>query len=72
VQLAAFGHCGSIMQNDGVLAADKTIKLKPETSVLGYAVGDQIALHASDFARLAQAFFDEIERRFPEAATVGS
>ena len=54
----------SIMSNDGVLVADKQIKLKPETSVLGLRAGDSIALEADDFARLADAFFAEIERKY--------
>lgn len=57
--------CTSITDHDGVLAADKTIKLKPETSVLGLAVGDEIALSAADFERLAEAFFAEIAVKYP-------
>ncbi|MCZ4550874.1 hypothetical protein BH683_020250 [Williamsia sp. 1138] len=46
------------------LGADNTIKLKPETSVLGLQVGDEITLTASDFTRLADAYFDEMDVRF--------
>jgi hypothetical protein len=56
--------CTSMMSNDGLLAADKQIKLKPETSVLGYAVGDEIQVREDDFVRLAKAFFAEIEAKF--------
>jgi hypothetical protein len=56
--------CGSLMHNDGRMAADKTIKMKPEESVLGYRVGDEIRLDPSDFARLSTAFFAEIESRY--------
>jgi hypothetical protein len=56
--------CTSLMHNGGTLAADKQIKQRPETSVLGYAVGDEIAISAADFARLSDAFLAEIESRF--------
>jgi hypothetical protein len=46
------------------LAASKTIKLKPELSMLHLEVGDEIALGASDFQRLAEAFFAEIEAKY--------
>ena len=54
----------SIMNNDGVLAADKQIRLKPESSVLGYEVGDPIRLDEDDFERLSEAFFAGIERAY--------
>ena len=54
----------SIAENDGVLRADKQIKLDPETSVLGLAPGDPIRLGVDDVRRLADAYFDEIGRRF--------
>lgn len=54
----------SIMHDDGVLTVDKTIKLKAATSELGLEYGDPIRLTADDFARLAAAFFTELERRF--------
>ncbi len=56
--------CTSILGNDGLLAVDKTIKLKPETSLLHYAAGDRIALTQDDFALLSGAFFDEIEKKY--------
>jgi hypothetical protein len=56
--------CSSILQNGAKLAADKTIKVKPETSVLGYEVGDDIRLDEKRFARLADAYFAEIEKKF--------
>lgn len=64
--------CTSITSNGSVLAADKAVKLKPATSVLGYAVGDEISLDGRDFARLAEAFFAELERRYAAPATVDS
>ena len=54
----------SLLSNDGRLVADKQIKLKPEASVLGLAVGDQIRLNEKDFAALSEAFFAELEKRF--------
>jgi hypothetical protein len=48
----------------GVLMADKTIKYKPETSVLTLKIGGKIELSAAEFARLAEAFFAEMETKF--------
>jgi hypothetical protein len=56
--------CNSLLQNDGALAADKTIKLKPAASVLGYEVGDEIKVTEADFVRLSEAFFAELESKF--------
>ena len=56
--------CESLLHNDGVLAADKQIKLKPDASVLGYEVGDRFALKKDDFVRLSSAYFAEIESKF--------
>ena len=54
----------SVMLHDGVLTVERAIKLQPETSVLGLAPGDTIALDEQSFTRLAAASFDEIEARF--------
>ena len=54
----------SIMLHDGVLTVEKSINLKPETSVLGLAPGDRIALDETRFGKLAAAYFDEVEARF--------
>jgi hypothetical protein len=64
--------CASILEHGGVMTADKTIKLIPSKSVLGYEFGDQIKLTQADFERLAAAFFDAIESRFGEAVPAGS
>lgn len=56
--------CDSLTDNDGVVAADKTIRLEPETSILGLEVGDEIRLTEADFRRLADGFLAEIERRY--------
>ena len=57
--------CTSLLNNGGVMAADKQIKMDPDTSVLKYAVGDEIALSEADFVRLAKGFFAEIEQKYP-------
>lgn len=58
--------CTSILDGGGLLTADKTIKYRPETSVLKLGIGDDIALDAAQFRRLLDAFLSEIERRFPD------
>lgn len=54
----------SILQHDGVMTADRTIKYKPESSVLGIAIGERIRIDAAGFAALADAFFAELRKRF--------
>ena len=54
----------SLMENNGVLKADKSIKLSPAKSVLGCQAGDEIKLKEADFVRLSEAFFAEIEGRY--------
>jgi hypothetical protein len=54
----------SQVEHGGVLTADKTIRYKPETSILGLAIGDEIVIDESGFVRLADAYFAEIEKRF--------
>ena len=56
--------CNSVLQNDGVMSADKTIKYKAPESVLHCEVGDEIRLSAADFRLLADAFFAEIEKKY--------
>ena len=48
-----------------LLAGNKTIKYRPESSVLGLAVGDPIDLSVAAYEKLAVAFLDEIQKRFP-------
>jgi hypothetical protein len=55
----------SIMEHDGVLKENKTIKYKAEKAVAGIAVGQEIALDAEAFGKLAQAYVAEIGKRFP-------
>jgi hypothetical protein len=55
----------SLMGNDETLAADSTITWEPDRTVLGLAVGDPIRLTRDDFVRLADAFFEELEGKYP-------
>jgi hypothetical protein len=34
-------------------------------SILNYRIGDKVSLGLDDFTRLSQAFFAEIERKYP-------
>jgi hypothetical protein len=56
--------CTSLMENGGVLMQDKSIKLKPDLSVLGLDVGDRIQLGQADFVKLADAYFARIEQTY--------
>ena len=61
----------SLQGNDGhgpiapLLATNSTIRYKPESSVLGLAIGDPLDLSVAEYHRLAVAFLDELEKRFP-------
>jgi len=54
----------SILSNDGKMMDVSPIKMKPATSVLGYAVGDAISLTEDDYLWLAKAFFADIESKY--------
>jgi hypothetical protein len=54
----------SLMEHNGVLTPEKSIKLAPERSVLKLEPGDKIALTESQFVLLADSFFDEIKSKF--------
>ena len=56
--------CNSLLTNKCVLLTDKTIKLDSAKSILGYGVGDDIALRETDFLRLSKAFFAEVGATF--------
>ena len=58
----------SLVENGGAMGVDKTIRMRPADTVLGYAPGDEIRVDEAGFARLADAFLAEIERRFAETA----
>lgn len=55
----------SLMEHDGVLRDNKTIKYKADKAVAGIAVGQVIALDAERFERLAKAYIAELGKRFP-------
>ncbi|SEB67308.1 hypothetical protein SAMN04489806_1467 [Paramicrobacterium humi] len=57
----------SLMDDGVTMGADPSTGLDAETSVLGLAPGDEIALTEDDFVQLADAFFSELERRYGEA-----
>ncbi|MEO7351816.1 MAG: hypothetical protein ABIW17_07950 [Marmoricola sp.] len=48
-----------------LLAPNSTIKYKPENSVLGLATGDPLDLSVAEYEKLAVAFLDELEKKFP-------
>lgn len=56
--------CNSMMNNNNMMCADKTIKYNPAKSVLKYRVGDEIKLNEADFILLSSAFFAEIEGKY--------
>lgn len=56
--------CNSILTNESVLTADKTIKWSAEKSVLKLQIGSTIRFKESDFVRLFKAYFAEMEARF--------
>jgi len=58
--------CNSVLLHDGVMTAEKSIRLDPARSVLGIAYGEQVALDGASFARLSDAFFTELEGKFLE------
>ena len=57
--------CNSLRDNDGLMAADKQIKMDPGSSILKLHVGDEISLSIEDLRRLSEAFLSEIERKYP-------
>jgi len=56
--------CNSLMNDNGIMSADKTIKLDSANSVLKYQLGDEIKLNESDFVALSSAYFAEIESKY--------
>jgi hypothetical protein len=54
-----------IMEHDGVLKENRTIKYKADRAVARIAVGQEITLDAEAFEKLAKAYLAEIGKRFP-------
>ena len=54
----------SILTNNNKLLADNTIKYNVSKSVLKINLKQEIVLTAKDFAKLSDAFFEEIENKF--------
>jgi hypothetical protein len=54
----------ALMNNGGVLRANKVITYRPADSVLGLAVGDRVELTADAFERLAKAVVEELSEKF--------
>ncbi|WP_354701173.1 hypothetical protein DSM112329_01480 [Paraconexibacter sp. AEG42_29] len=57
--------CRSLVDGDGTFAADKAIRMKPATSVLGLEPGDVVTIDEAGFTALAAAFLAAIEQRYP-------
>ena len=54
----------SILENEGVMTKDNTIKYDPAKSVTGIAIGETIIIDRQQFEALADRFFDEIAVKF--------
>ena len=57
--------CEGIKDHGGVLTRNGAIKYDPAKSITGLKTGDKIALDEKSFARLADAFFEDIAARYP-------
>ncbi len=56
--------CSSLMHDNNILCADRTIQYDPAKSVLKLRIGDEIKLTQADFTRLVSAFLAEIEHKY--------
>jgi hypothetical protein len=56
----------SLMNNGGELRGNNVVKYKPEESVLKLEIGEPIRMSATEFERLSEAFFAELEAKFVE------
>jgi hypothetical protein len=56
----------SLQLHDGVLTAEKAIRLDASRSVLGISYGDRIHIDAEGFQRLSRAFFEALEATYAE------
>jgi hypothetical protein len=60
----------SLLNNEGIMLADKSVKLDPKKSVLKFQVGDTIRLNEAQFVAIFHAYFAEIEAKFLDNAPV--
>ncbi len=56
----------SIQHHDGIMTAEKGIRLDPARSVLGIEYGERIRVGAEGFQRLAAAFLDALQATYAE------
>ncbi len=56
--------CQSIMHNSNKMSKDNAINTGAAASVLNYSSGSEIKLNETDFIKLANAFFNEIEGKY--------
>lgn len=54
----------SLLENDGVMTRDNTIKYDPGKSITGIALGQKIVVDRQQFEALMDGFFDEIGAKF--------
>jgi hypothetical protein len=54
----------SLMNNGGELRGNNVIRYKRDESVLKLDIGQPIRVAATEFERLSQAFFDDLETKF--------
>ncbi|MBM2809344.1 MAG: hypothetical protein HW416_103 [Chloroflexi bacterium] len=54
----------SMLLNNNIMSADKSIALSAAKSLLKHQVGDEIKLSEADFRLISKAFFAEIERKY--------
>lgn len=54
----------SLLENDGVMTKDNTIKYDPGKSITGIALGQKIVINRKQFEALLDGFFDEIAAKF--------
>jgi hypothetical protein len=54
----------SVTEYGAVLTVPKGLKLRPDTSVLGFEEGEEISLDGDAFERLFDAFLAEVEAKY--------
>ena len=56
----------SLLEHDGVMTKDNTIKYDPGKSITGIGLGKEIVINREQFEALADGFFDAIAEKFAE------